>query len=174
VPPLQVPDTPTPESTPPVLTKGEIELRFIDPVSQEECIAHFPFDILAEGEPRRISGSGIIDCSFAIQQCGERVCVTYHSEYDYDGDLSGVILDPSPSYPQGALEVGLAGTLTMKQYWTDIPPETVMAFTEDNPFEVSGSDIIPLLFHLVEGATQQVGNSSAPDAEPWVFTLHLD
>jgi hypothetical protein len=174
VPPLQAPDLPTDEPTASSPRQQEIELRFIDPGSQEECVAHFPFEILGEGEQRSISGGGVIDCRFEIQQCGERVCVTYHSTYYLDGDLSGFIQKSTPSYPDGALEVYLAGTFTMKQWWTDIPPETVMAYTEANPFEVSSSDIIPLFFHFADGATQEVGNTGAPNAHPWVFTLHLE
>jgi hypothetical protein len=170
----QVPDTPAVEVTPPPPSQGEIELRFVDPASQMECVAHFPFDILEDGEFRKISGSGVLDCAFAVQQCGEGVCVTYHSTYYMEGSLNGVIQATSPSYPDGALDAGLVGTFTMKQYWTDIPPETVMPFTEDNPFEVTGSDIIPLFFHFIEGATNEVQNSQVPDALPWVFTLHLN
>jgi hypothetical protein len=170
----QVQDTPMIEITLPPPTLGEIELRFVDPGTLQECIAHFPFDILETGDVRKISGSGILDCAFEIEQCGEGVCVTYHSSYYMEGSLNGVIQTASSSYPDGALDAGLGGTFTMQQYWTDIPPETIMPFTEDNPFEVSGSDIIPLFFHFVEGATNEVKNDQVPDALPWVFTLHLE
>jgi hypothetical protein len=168
-----VPATQTAEPTPSMPSAGEVELRFIDPGSQQECVAHFPFEIATDLHPPTISGGGRIDCVFAVQQCGEGVCVTYNSSYDYEGVLSGVIQPPTESYPQGALDTTLAGTLTMKQYWTDIPPETIMLFTEDSPFEVTGSDIIPLFFHFQEGAVVEVANESMPDALPWVFTLHL-
>jgi hypothetical protein len=168
-----VPATETAEPTPSMPSGGEVELRFIDPGSQQECVANFPFEIATDLNPPTISGGGRIDCVFAVQQCGEGVCVTYNSSYDYEGVLSGVIQPATESYPEGALDATLAGTLTMKQYWTDIPPETVMLFTEDSPFEVTGSDIIPLFFHFQEGAVVEVGNESVPDALPWVFTLHL-
>jgi hypothetical protein len=171
--PPQVADTPVVEVTPPLPSQGEIELRFVDPVSQMECVSHYPFDILEDGEFRKISGRGVLDCAFAVQQCGEGVCVTYHSTYYMEGSLNGVIQAASASYPEGALDAGLVGTFTMKQYWTDIPPETVMPFTEDSPFEVTGSDIIPLFFHFVDEATNEIQNSQVPDALPWVFTLHL-
>jgi len=168
----QIPDNPQDTPAPP--SQGEIELRFVDPGTQLECIAHFPFNILDGDNGPIVSGSGVLDCAQEIQQCGEGVCVTYHSTYYMEGSLAGAIREATPSYPNGAVEVGLAGTFTMQQYWTDIPPETIMPFTEDNPFEVSGSDIIPLFFHFVEGATNEVKNDQVPDALPWVFTLHLE
>ncbi len=172
-PAVQVPLLPTSGVTPSSPGRQEIELRFIDPGTQQECVAHFPFEIAGEAEQRSISGGGVIDCRFELQQCGDGVCILYHSIYTMDGDLGGFIRESTPSFPDGALEANLAGTFTMKQYWTDIPPETVMAYTEANPFVASSSDIIPLFFQFVDGATQVVGNTGAPDAYPWVFTLHL-
>ena len=170
---LQAPQATLEVTTPASPGQQEIELRFTDPGTLKECVTHFPFEILGQGNDRSISGSGVIDCTFEIQQCGEGVCVTYHSTYYMDVDIGGFVRESTPSYPDGALEVNLAGTFTMKQYWTDIPPETVMAYTEANPFEVSNSDIIPLFFQFVDGAIEEVGNTGSPDAFPWVFTLHL-
>ncbi len=184
---LSVKDTPTltptpipqgsnsPESgkTPALPSQGEIELRFIDPISQEECTAHFPFQIAYDADIT-ITGSGIIDCEISVQQCGDGACMTYHSSYDYEGTLTGVVQPSSKSYPEGALDAGLAGTLTMKQYWTDFPPDAIVLFTEDQPFEATATDIIPLFFHFVEGATQEIQNGTVPNAQPWIFTLHLE
>lgn len=168
-------DTPVPTITPtPRPTHGEIELRFTDPETQGECEAYFPFTI-DWGESRTtIDGSGVIDCAFSTQQCGE-ACVTYHSAYAADAGLSGELLASSAKYPHGFLNAGLAGKFSMKQYWTDIPPETIMPFTEDNPFVAENSDILPLIFDFVEGATCEVGGSGAGGQTfPWKFTLHLD
>ena len=169
-------DTPIPTITPtPRPTGGEIELRFTDPETQEECLAHFPFTI-NWGESRTlIDGSGVIDCAFATQQCGEGVCVTYHSAYAANTDLSGELLASSAKYPHGFLNAGLAGKFSMTQYWSDIPPGAFMAFTEDNPAVFEGSDILPLIFDFVEGATCEIGGSGAGGQTfPWKFTLHLD
>ena len=165
-------NTPAPTAPPAAPTRGEIELRFTDPGTLQECQAHFPFEISGEAGQQQISGGGVIDCEFSIQQCGDGVCVTYHSEYFMDSSLSGIVLTITESYPDGALDAGLAGTFTMKQYWTDIPPETIMAFTEANPFEVESSDILPLFFHFRDGATCEI--AGAEGAFPWVFTLHLE
>lgn len=153
---------------------GEIELRFTDPETQEECEAHFPFTI-DWGESRTmIDGSGVIDCAFTTQQCGEGVCVTYHSTYAADAGLSSELLASSAKYPHGFLNVGLAGKFSMKQYWTDIPPGAFMAFTEDKPFIAENSDILTLIFDFVEGATCEVGGDGGGQTFPWKFTLHLD
>jgi hypothetical protein len=92
---FQTEDTPEVKYTPEIPDQGEIELNFIDPLSQEKCTAHFPFKI-SHGEQNLISGSGIIDCAFAVQQCGDGVCVTYHSIYKYDGVLPRRIAGGKP------------------------------------------------------------------------------
>jgi hypothetical protein len=168
-------DTPTPTVSPtPRPTRGEIELRFIDPETQGECEAHFPFTI-NWGESRTlIDGSGVIDCAFATQQCGEGACVTYHSAYAADAGLSGELLASSAKYPHGFLNAGLAGKFSMKQYWTDIPPGAFMAFTEDNPAIFENSDILTLVFDFGEGATCEIGGSGGGQTFPWKFTLHLE
>ena len=171
--PLFSPDTPPEAATPDVPGQDEIELRFFYPLSQQECVAHFPFEEVPGGNPRTIAGKGLLDCHFEVQQCGDGVCVTHHSTFYMDGDLSGVIHASSANYPDGALEAGLAGTFTMNQYWTDIPPGAFMAYTEANPAVFSASDIIPLFFRYEDGASQEVMNTTAPDAQPWVFTLRL-
>jgi hypothetical protein len=186
--PVVVPATPTPTPAPiipaastpvptitatPRPTRGEIELRFTDPETQAECEAHFPF-IIDWGESRTtIDGGGVIDCAFDTQQCGEGVCLTYHSVYAADAGLSGELLASSGKYPHGFLNAGLAGKFSMKQYWTDIPPETTLPFTEDNPFVAENSDILPMVFDFVEGATCEIGGGGE-QTFPWKFTLHLD
>ncbi len=168
-------NTPTPTVTPTSRpTSGEIELRFTDPETQEECEAHFPFTINWAEARTTIDGSGVIACAFSKPQCGDGVCVTYHSAYDADGGLSGELLASSAKYPHGFLNVGLAGKFSMKQYWTDIPPETMMSYTEDKPFVAENSDILPLIFDFVEGATCEVGGGAGAQTFPWKFTLHLD
>jgi LysM repeat protein len=164
-------DVPPVETTLPPSTNGEIELRFTDPMSQEECEAHFLFDIVDEAGLRKIEGSGILDCHRQIEQCGDGVCLMYHSKYYMDAGVSGVIHDSSTDFPDGFLEASLAGTFTMTQYWSDYPPETVVLFTEEHPSVFSGSDIIPLNFNFTEGATEEVNNQAGQF--PWVFTLHL-
>jgi hypothetical protein len=72
------------------------------------------------------------------------------------------------------LNAGLAGKFSMKQYWTDIPPDAFMAFTEDNPAVFENSDILPLIFDFVEGATCEIGGGGGAQTFPWKFTLHLD
>jgi hypothetical protein len=167
-------DTPVPTITPtPRPTGGEIELRFTDPETQEECEAHFPFTI-DWGESRTlIDGSGVIDCAFATQQCGD-ACVTYHSAYAADAGLSGELQASSAKYPHGFLNAGLAAKFSMTQYWTDIPAGAFTAFTEDHPAVFENSDILPLIFDFVEGATCEVGGGSGRQTFPWKFTLHLD
>jgi hypothetical protein len=49
-------------------TNGEIELRFTDPMSQKECAAHFPFDIVEEAGLCKLSGGGVLDCHCEIEQ----------------------------------------------------------------------------------------------------------
>ena len=168
-------DTPTPIASPTVRpASGEIELRFTDPETQEECEAHFPFTLDWAEARTTIEGSGVIDCAFDIQQCGD-ACVTYHSAYAADADLGGELLAGSAKYPHGFLNAGLAGKFSMKQYWTDIPPNAVVAFTEDKPFIAENSDILTLVFDFVEGATCEVGGGRAGGQTfPWKFTLHLD
>jgi hypothetical protein len=164
-------DEPTEEIPPSPPTAGEIELRFTDPESQKECVATFPFEIVEQPGLRKIEGSGVLNCKFETQQCGEGVCINYHSEYYMDAGLSGVIHPASTDFPDGFLEAGLGGTFTMTQYWTDVPPESFVAFTKEHPSVFSGSDIIPLNFNFAEGATEEAGNPASQF--PWVFRLHL-
>lgn len=166
-----VPDQPTEEIPPSPPTSGEVELHFTDAMTQKECTAHFPFDIVEEAGQRKLSGSGILDCQCEIEQCGEGVCMMYHSEYYMDAGLSGIIHAGTTDFPDGFLEAGLGGTFSMTQYWTDVPPESFVAFTKEHPSVFSGSDIIPLNFNFAEGATEEVKNSA--EALPWIFTLHL-
>jgi len=165
---LGVPDATLPAATPESSTGAEIELRFTDAETQQECVTVFPVEFTSNGDSQTFSSSQDIDCRFEIQQCSEGVCVTYHSEYLMDATMTGTVLQATSSYPDGALDANLSGTFTMRQYWTDIPPETIMAFTADSPFEVTSSDIIPLFFGLVDGYTVSLGN---PDA-PWEAVLH--
>jgi hypothetical protein len=168
---LGEPDVPPVETTPPPPTRGELELRFTDPGTLKECVAHFPFVIVEENGQRKIDGSGVLDCKLEIEQCGEGVCILYHSTYFMDAVIPGVIHASTSDFPDGFLEVGMGGTFTMKQYWTNVPPESYVAFTEENPFELSTSDIIPLNFNFKEGATEEINNQAGQF--PWIFTLHL-
>jgi hypothetical protein len=166
-----VPDEPTAGITPPPPTGGELELRFTDVMTQKECTARFPFDILEGGQMRRISGSGILDCHQTVEQCGEGVCILYHSKHYLDGSVAGVIHPATADFPDGFLEATLAGTYSLTQYWSDYPPDSVVAFTEDHPSVFSGSDIINLNFNFADGATDEI---ETPSGEyPWVVTLHL-
>ena len=167
------PDSLPEAATPDVPGQDEIELRFLYPLSQQECIAHFPFEEVPGGNPRTIAGKGILDCHFEVEQCGDGVCLIHHSIFYMDGDLSGVIHTSSTSYPDGGLEAALAVTFTLTQYWTDIPPGAFVAFTESNPAVFGGTDIIPLFFRYEDGASQEVMNTTVADAQPWVFTLRL-
>lgn len=169
---VQIPVAPTLAPTSATAEPKEIELRFTDPLTQQECVTHFPFEVLNDAE-QRITGQGVIDCKFEVQQCGEGVCITYHSNYAMDADLSGFVRPSTPSFPDGMLEAYLNGTLTMTQYWTDVPPETFVAYTEANPFVASSSDIIPLAFQYQDGATTEIGGEGGSAEFPWVFTLHL-
>ncbi len=170
--PIRVePQAPTEEPTLPPPTGGEIELRFTDTLTQKECIAHFPFAIVEEAGQRKIDGSGVLDCQQEIQQCGEGVCITYHSQHTMEAVIRGFIRGATADFPDGFLEANAAGTYTLTQYWSDYPPETVVVFTEDHPSVISGSDIIPLNFNFADGATAEVQTQA--DALPWVFTLHL-
>ena len=168
---LVEPPEPTGESTPPPPTSGELELRFTDVMTQKECVAHFPFDIVEGGQMRRISGSGILDCQCEIEQCGDGVCLMYHSKHYMDASVAGVIHGSTTDFPDGFLEASLAGTYTLTQYWTNVPPDSFVLYTEDNPSVFSGSDIIPLNFNFKEGATEEVNTPSGQF--PWIFTLHL-
>lgn len=169
---IQIPAAPTVQPTTASARQHSLELRFTDPETQQECVTIFPFEVLEDGE-RSISGGGVIDCKFEKQQCGEGVCVTYHSTYAMDAELRGFVRSATDSYPDGMLEAYLSGEFSMTQYWTDIPPETVMAYTEANPFEISSSDIIPLAFQYQDGATTELGGEGGAAEYPWVFTLHL-
>lgn len=169
---VQIPVKPTLAPTSDTSGPKEIELRFTDPLTQQECVTHFPFEVLEDAD-RSIRGKGVIDCKFEVQQCAQSICITYHSTYAMPADLSGFVRPSTPSFPNGMLEAYLNGTFTMTQYWTDIPPETVMAYTEANPFVASSSDIIPLAFQYQDGATTEIGGEGGSAEFPWVFTLHL-
>jgi hypothetical protein len=149
-----------------------LEVRLTDPETQQECVGSVPFSI-HWGENPYIDGSGAYECAFEKQQCGEGVCILYHSAYALNFSLPGRIYPASSDYPDGSLEAGPALDFTMKQWWSDIPPETTMPFTEDNPFSVSVSDILSLFFSFEEGARAEIPNPNMPDAEPMVFVLHL-
>ena len=166
-----VPDEPPVATTPPPPTSGELELHFTDAMTQKECSAHFPFDIVAEGGARILSGSGILDCQSEIEQCGEGVCLLYHSKHYLDASVAGIIHPATTDFPDGFLEANLAGTYTLTQYWTNVPPESFVLYTEDNPSVFTGSDIIQLNFNFAEGATEELNNQAGQF--PWVFTLHL-
>ena len=165
--------TATPEPGPtPLPAGGEIALRFTDPETQGECAASFPFTFDWAAEPPTIDGPAAFSCAFQAVQCGEGVCVTYHSRYELpDGVLHGVLHPAGTDHPNGTLEATLAGTFIMIQYWTDVPPEAIMPYTEDNPFVVENADILPLLFDFADGATAEIGPVGSPHA--WRFTLHL-
>ncbi len=168
---LGEPDEPPVETTPPPPTSGELELRFTDVMTQKECVAHFPFDIVEGGQMRRISGSGILDCQCEIEQCGDGVCLMYHSKHYMDASVAGVIHGSTTDFPDGFLEANLVGTFTLTQYRTNVSPESFVLYTEDNPSVFSGSDIIPLNFNFKEGATEEVNTPSGQF--PWILTLHL-
>jgi hypothetical protein len=167
-----IPEAPTATPAPEKPTGGELEVRFGDPETQEECIGHLPFTI-SWGDPFSIDGGGAYQCAFEKQQCGDGVCVTYHSSYELDFTLAGMYFDPSQDFPSGLLHMAPALTAIMKQWWSDIPPETTMPFTEDNPFRVENSDILTLNFNLQDGAQEEIPNPNAPDAAPMIFILHL-
>jgi len=98
-------------------------------------------------------------------------CLLYHSKHYLDASVAGVIHGSSTDFPDGFLEANLAGTYTLTQYWTNVPPESFVLYTEDHPSVFTGSDIIPLNFNFKEGATEELNNQSGEF--PWVFTLHL-
>ena len=166
-----VPDEPPVATTPPPPTGGELELHFTDAMTQKECTARFPFDIVEQGTLRRISGSALLDCQCEIEQCGDGVCLLYHSKHYLDAGVAGVIHGPTTDFPDGFLEADLGGTYTLTQYWTNVPPESFVLYTEEHPSVFTGSDIIPLNFNFKEGATEEINNEAGQF--PWVFTLHL-
>jgi len=168
---LGEPEVPPTETTPPPPSSGELELKFTDAMTQKECTARFPFEIAEEGELRRISGSGILDCQSEIEQCGEGVCILYHSKHYLDASVAGILHAPTTDFPDGFLEASLAGTYSLTQYWTNVPPESVVLYTEDHPSVFTGSDILPLNFNFKDGATEELNNQAGQF--PWVFTLHL-
>ncbi len=172
-PPLPAAATATPEMPPtPLPAGGDIELRFTDPETRGECVARFSFGFDWGAEPATMDGPAAFSCAFEVVQCGDGVCVTYHSRYELpDGVLRGVLHPAGTGHPNGTLDVTLAGAFKMIQYWTDVPPETIMPFTEDNPFVVENADILPLLFDFADGATAEIGAVGSPEA--WCFTLHL-
>ena len=163
---------PTPTAPPKPPSAGELEVRFTDPETQQECAGTLPFSI-QWGEKPSIEGNKAYECAFEKQQCGDGVCILYHSSYALDFTLLGQILPPGNDYPSGSLHAAPALKFTMKQWWSDIPPETVMPFTEDNPFVVEGSDILELFFKFEEGARAEIPNPTMPDAPPMVFILHV-
>jgi hypothetical protein len=167
-----LPAAPTATLAPEKPTHGELEVRFTDPETQGECVGRLPFT-MSWGEPFSLDGGGAYQCAFEIQQCGDGVCIMYHSAYDMDFTLAGEFFDPNSDHPSGSLHMAPALTSTMKQWWSDIPPETVMAFTEDNPFVIEGTDILDLFFDFREGARAEIHNPNNPDAAPMVFILHL-
>jgi len=168
-------DTPTPTISPtPRPTRGEIEVRFSDPDTEGECEAHFPFTI-NWGEARTtIDGGGVLSCAFTAQHCGDGVCMTYHRIHDMDASLAGELLASSARYPHSFLNTTLAGEYSMTQYWTDVPPDAFVPFTEANPAVFKGSDIVHLLFDFVEGATEELERGTGGQTFTWKFTLHLD
>ena len=94
-----VPDEPPVATTPPPPTGGEVELHFTDAMTQKEWTAHFPFDIVEQATLRRLSGSAILDCQCEIEQCGEGVCMMYHSEHYMDASVTGIIHVQPPIFP---------------------------------------------------------------------------
>jgi len=168
---VSIPAAPSATPVPEKPTRGELEVRFTDPETQGECVGRLPFTM--SWEPFTIDGGGAYQCEFEIQQCGDGVCIMYHSAYDMDFTLAGEFLGSTTDHPSGSLHMAPALTSTMKQWWSDIPPETVMAFTEDNPFVIEGSDILTLFFDFREGARAEIHNPNNPDAPPMVFILHL-
>ena len=167
--------TATPTPTPPAVRGpgggdfhpeiGKITLDFVEAETRMACSAVFPFTLDWDGDTAALAGSGEIDCALTTQQCGD-VCVTYHIEYRYHGDLSG-----SADSSQLMVDLLLDGSLT--QYWTDIPPGALVAFTEDNPAVIEGANSFPLSFDFVDGAVFTLENAASPEAPRWVFTLHL-
>lgn len=165
------PDQPPAATTPPPPTSGEIELHFTDAMTQKDCEAHFPFNIITEDGQRKIDGTALLDCQCEIEQCGDGVCLLYHSKHYLDATLVGIIHGPTTDFPAGFLEASVAGTYTLTQYWSNVPPETFVLYTEDNPSVFTGSDIIPINFNFKEGAIEEI---STPSGEyPWILTLHL-
>jgi len=148
---------------------GLITLEFLDAETQLACTADFPFSLNWKAETAVIAGLGEINCPLTTQQCGE-ACITYHIEYLYEGDLSGnVNLAVDPGQLQA--ELILDGSLT--QYWTDIPPDSLVAFTEEHPMVLETADILTLVFDFEDGAVFKIENTNVAGAPPWVFTLHL-
>ena len=166
-----LPAAPSATPVPDKPTRGEMEVRFTDPETQGECVGRLPFTM--RWEPFTIDGGAAYQCAFEIQQCGDGVCIMYHSDYDMDFTLAGEFFGSTSDHPSGSLHMAPALTSTMKQWWSDIPPETIMAFTEDNPFVIEGSDILDLFFDFWEGARAEIHNPNNPDAPPMVFILHL-
>lgn len=176
--------TPTPTPLAPGLgpggslpTSGEIESRFTFPLTGEECVSHFPFTIKEEQGRLVIEGEGVIDCSSSGELCGD-ICLTHNHIIYADVTLNGEVLMDSPG---GVLHVDLACTITNTQYFTDYPPDALVLFTEETPFQVEGSDTIPLTFAFEDGATTEVEvelalatEAGAEAPPPWTLILHLN
>ncbi len=176
--------TPTPESLgfgpdSSLPTSGEIESRIPFPMTGEECVSHIPFAVREEQGRLVIEGEGVIDCSSSGELCGE-ICVTHNHILYADVSLGGEVLIGLSDSPSGVLHVDLVYTGTNTQYFTDYPPGARVLFTEQNPFQVEGSEIIPLTFSFEDGATteveNQLGAASAAGTEapaPWTLILYL-
>lgn len=176
--------TPTPEAQGLGLgislpTSGEIESRIPLPMTGEECVSHFPFAIREEQGRLVIEGEGVIDCSSSGELCND-ICVTHNHILYADVTLDGEVLIGLSDSPSGVLHVNLAYTGTNTQYFTDYPPGARVLFTEQNPFQVEGSEIIPLTFVFEDSATAEAESQLGAAAEagvealaPWTLILHL-
>jgi len=143
-------------------------------------VSHFPFTIKEEQGRLVIEGEGVIDCSCSGELCGE-ICVTHNHILYADVTLDGEILMGSSDSPGGVLHVDLAYTGTNTQYFTNYPPGAIVLFTEQNPFQVEGSETVSLTFAFEDGATAEVESQLGAAAEagaeapaPWTLILHLN
>jgi hypothetical protein len=193
--PLVITVTPTPTPAPGGLSPstlvptdwsprdGEIELHlknFLDPASGEECVSLFPFTVVEGVEPATIEGEGRIDCHFQATYCGE-ACVTMHMIQEYDVTVEGEVVPGAGSGGAASLHVVLTLDGSVKEYFSDYPPEAIMVFTEDHPFVIEGKGPLPLDFDYVDGATAVITRESpvpeggeAPSAPvEWIFILRL-
>lgn len=145
---------------------GEFEVRQLLAFAKGPCADTIPFTLAWQGGQARLEGSGATECSHVEEYLGgSQVAIIQISRLELA--FSGTASSGSP----GSLQVTLATSGEMIEYYSNFPPDSPQVFTEDSPFQVSGEGSFPLEFEFREGATAEILNQEGQQA--FVFVLHL-
>lgn len=145
---------------------GHIEVREMLAFAKEPCIHAIPFTLTWHGNSARLEGSGETECSHVEENLGGSQG-NLHQKSNYTMSFDGEATSGSP----GSLQVTLTANGEYLEYLSGFPKELVPAFTEKNPFKVSGESTFTLTFEFREGAKTEILNK---DGQPALtFILHL-